>query len=137
MKKELRIYVINVNKVDFDVINLTDSHFMDIAEEQGTVYTVESFTHAFNISETIKSDCMMLRFIEVEIEEPVKTLYYHVYPNENNDEYKDINVYEIKLDKLVYIINIETRIENESEIVILDYILINDLPDLKYKLELI
>lgn len=72
MKKELRVYCININKVNIEVPNLNDSDFMDIAEEQGYVYTLDSFTRAFNITETITSNYMMIRFIEVECTDKIE-----------------------------------------------------------------
>lgn len=64
MKKEIRVYVINVNETDADVMTLNDSDFMDIAEEQGNIMTTDTFTKLFN-EERINSNTDVIRFIEV------------------------------------------------------------------------
>ena len=72
--KELRVYVINIEDVDFErqmpvnttVEELSDEDFIGIAEEQGLVYTLNGFTQAFN-NENINSSTDIIRFIEVEV----------------------------------------------------------------------
>ena len=72
--KELRVYVINIEDVDFErqmpvnttVEELSDKDFIEIAEEQGLVYTLNGFTQAFN-NENINSSTDIIRFIEVEV----------------------------------------------------------------------
>lgn len=72
--KELRVYVINIEDVDFErqmpvnttVEELSDEDFIEIAEEQGLVYTLNGFTQAFN-NENINSSTDIIRFIEVEV----------------------------------------------------------------------
>lgn len=72
--KELRVYVINIEDVDFErqmpvnttVEELSDKDFIEIAEEQGLVYTLNGFTQAFN-DQDINSSIDIIRFIEVEV----------------------------------------------------------------------
>ena len=72
--KELRVYVINVDDVDFEkempvntaVSELSDKMFIEIAERQGSVYTLQGFQNAFN-NENINSSADIIRFIEVEV----------------------------------------------------------------------
>ena len=72
--KELRVYVINIEDVDFEtqmpvnttIEELSDKDFIEIAEEQGLVYTLNGFTQAFN-NENINSSTGIIRFIEVEV----------------------------------------------------------------------
>ena len=72
--KELRVYVINVDDVDFEkempvntaVSELSDKKFIEIAERQGSVYTLQGFQNAFN-NENINSSADIIRFIEVEV----------------------------------------------------------------------
>lgn len=57
-----RIYAINLwELLDADTVNLTDDEFMEIAEEQGLVWTLEGFEKAFNNEEV--SDDWMIRII--------------------------------------------------------------------------
>ena len=50
-----RIYIINVpeNKGSDD---FTDDEFMDMAEEQGTVYSLKGFQNAFNYEDGINEN---------------------------------------------------------------------------------
>ena len=72
--KELRVYVINVDDVDFEkempvntaVSELSDKKFIEIAERQGSVYTLQGFQNAFN-NENINSSADIIRFIEVDV----------------------------------------------------------------------
>jgi predicted RNA-binding protein with EMAP domain len=64
---EIRVYAIdtlNVKKLDWD--DLTDEQFMDLAEKEGSVYTLESFTQDFNNS-YIDSNVDKIRFISVPV----------------------------------------------------------------------
>ena len=72
--KELRVYVINIDEIDFEnemPVNTTvsqtlDEKFMNIAEKQGGVYTIQGFQNAFN-EEKINTAVDVIRFIEVEV----------------------------------------------------------------------
>lgn len=72
--KELRVYLIDVNEVDFEeempantsVLELSDDKFMEIAENQGNVYTINGFQNAFNEEEICVSNDF-IRFVEVEV----------------------------------------------------------------------
>lgn len=72
--KELRVYLIDVDKVNFkeempvntSILELTDDKFIEIAENQGNVYTTKGFQSAFNDEEIcISKD--IIRFIEIEV----------------------------------------------------------------------
>lgn len=52
--------------VNTTVEELSDEDFIEIAEEQGLVYTLNGFTQAFN-NENINSSTDIIRFIEVEV----------------------------------------------------------------------
>lgn len=67
--KELRVYIINIEKLDemLGADDLSDNEFMDIAEQQGTVYTLKGFQNAFNQMDEINTSNQYLRIIEVEI----------------------------------------------------------------------
>lgn len=71
MKKEIRVYAIGISMLDDDydkdIRTVTDSEFMNIAEEQGLVFTLNSFQESFNSNENISTDEHIIRFIEVEI----------------------------------------------------------------------
>ena len=70
MKKELRVYAIHISYLDgefYKDVEITDSEFMNIAEEQGLVFTLNSFQESFNSNENISTDEHIIRFIEVEI----------------------------------------------------------------------
>lgn len=59
--KEIRAYLIHIDSCDnYDL--LSDDEFMDIAEEQGTVYSLKGFAQAFN-NEMIDDLNYWLRFI--------------------------------------------------------------------------
>ena len=66
----IRVYVINLDKLD--VVKGSDDYsneeFMNMAEEQGTVYTLKGFQNAFNYEESISSFNCYLRFIDTERE---------------------------------------------------------------------
>ena len=66
MKKEMRIYIVDVNMYDFDTSPSTwsDEKFISEAEIQGNVYTLKSFEKNWN-NENIVFDSF-IRFIEVE-----------------------------------------------------------------------
>lgn len=51
---ETKVYMIQVEE-DMGSDNYTDEEFMDIAEEQGTVYSLKGFQDAFNYSDNINS----------------------------------------------------------------------------------
>ena len=63
---EIRVYVIDQNVSDVYANSKTDEEFMEIAEEQGRVYTLEGFQEAFNLEE-INSAIDVIRFITVPI----------------------------------------------------------------------
>ena len=53
MKTETRVYLIDLHKAEKGIKhwNFTDEQFMDIAEEQGYVYSLEGFSKAYNTSQ--------------------------------------------------------------------------------------
>ena len=59
---ETRIYVVE----DIDASNLNDEEFMDLAEEEGRVYTLQGFQEAFNLEE-INSAIDVIRIINVPV----------------------------------------------------------------------
>ena len=61
---EIRVYVIDQNVSDVYVNSKTDEEFMEIAEEQGRVYTLDGFQEAFNLEE-VNSSIDVIRFITV------------------------------------------------------------------------
>lgn len=63
--EEIRVYVINMGRLSVDSDTLTDEEFMDIAEEQGSVFSIEGFTNLFN-TESITSLGHEIRFITIE-----------------------------------------------------------------------
>lgn len=66
----IRVYIINLDKLD-DIKGSDDysnEEFMDIAEEQGTVYTLKGFQNAFNYEESISPINCYIRFIDTERE---------------------------------------------------------------------
>lgn len=69
-KVEIRVYVIeaeNTLMVDERIFSdLTDEEFMDLAEEEGRVYSLEGFKDAFN-EEEINTAIDVIRFINVVI----------------------------------------------------------------------
>lgn len=58
---ETRVYVLDVNKVDFEN-DISDEDFMTLAEEEGRVYTLQGFQQSFN-SEEVNSHNDIIRFI--------------------------------------------------------------------------
>lgn len=67
----IRVYIINLDKLD-DIVgadDYSDEDFMEIAEGQGTVYTLKGFQNAFNCEESITPFNCYLRFIETESED--------------------------------------------------------------------
>lgn len=66
MQKELRIYGISCNDFDGNPSELTKGAFMDKAEEQGNVWTIDIFQQQFN-NEEISCFDMFIKFIEVDI----------------------------------------------------------------------
>lgn len=63
-EKRTRVYLINLNNVDLNdhYQALTDEQFMDIAEQEGTVYPLKGFADAFNLS-TINTESDVIRII--------------------------------------------------------------------------
>jgi|TARA_R110002051_G_scaffold222223_3_gene285848 hypothetical protein len=63
---EQKVYIIDVSFDDFEIPDLKGSgsleEFMDIAEEQGTVYSINGFTKAFNEGR-INSNTDIIRII--------------------------------------------------------------------------
>ena len=51
MKKEVRVYVIDLNLDDVDFGHLDEESKMDLAEKQGNVYSLEGFAKAINNEE--------------------------------------------------------------------------------------
>ena len=47
-QSETRVYVVDVEETDLDVIQINDDEFMNLAEEQGAVYTIQGFQEDFN-----------------------------------------------------------------------------------------
>ena len=64
--KELRVYVVDINTVEEQTDLVTDEVFMELAEQRGTVYSIEGFELAFNYEE-LNTSTDMIRFIEVEV----------------------------------------------------------------------
>lgn len=77
MKKEVRVYLISTEIVEekypeLDSINnISDEEFMDMAEEEGTVYSLKGFQEQWNHYgyEMATPDYSYIRFIEVETQE--------------------------------------------------------------------
>ena len=78
-KKEMRVYVVPFDKVFdkvdkiineeiFDVNNINDEQFMDIAEKYGEVYTLNGLQNVWNNDSSMcpQADYTYIRFIEVE-----------------------------------------------------------------------
>ena len=72
---ELRVFLINYDKnsIMFDNIkNPSDEEFMDEAELQGTVFTLEGFVEHFNMSYSeINQETDVIRIIHVPVSLPV------------------------------------------------------------------
>lgn len=65
--KEIRVYVVDVHSDTDELIPLlSDEEFMNVAEHNGTVYTLQGFQYAFNNNE-INSSAEFIRIIEVEV----------------------------------------------------------------------
>lgn len=67
-KKEMRVYVIDSNRFDYDIENMdifkwSDEKWMDESEEQGSVYSLKGFQYAINGDE-LNTFSMYIRFIE-------------------------------------------------------------------------
>ena len=64
-QSETRVYVIdtfNVRGINWN--DLTDEEFINLAEEDGNVYTLQGFQEAFN-SQDINTEIDVIRFINV------------------------------------------------------------------------
>lgn len=67
--KEFRVYVVDVHSDTDELIPLlSDQEFMNVAEDNGTVYTLQGFQQAFNNDE-INSSEEFIRIIEVDVYE--------------------------------------------------------------------
>ena len=71
-KYELRVAVIDIDELtkkqsDIDYYTISNEQFLDIAEEQGTVYSMSGFSAAFNDA-CISTDSDVLRFILVHVD---------------------------------------------------------------------
>ena len=67
MKKEIRVYVLNIEDYEGAFCDLSDEEVMDMAEESGSVYSLKGFENAFNDAEdNLNPDYYCIRFIEVE-----------------------------------------------------------------------
>ena len=65
--KEIRVYVVDVHSDTDELIPLlSDEEFMNVAEHNGTVYTLQGFQYAFN-NDLINSSEEFIRIIEVEV----------------------------------------------------------------------
>ena len=65
LKSETRVYVIdtfNVRERNWN--DLTDEEFINLAEEDGNIYTLQGFQEAFN-SQDINTEIDVIRFINV------------------------------------------------------------------------
>lgn len=76
MAKETLIYIVSLDSIEdvelrksIERLNKTDAEletFMDLAEEQGTVYSLPGFEQAFNTFSYPVVDCIM-KIVEVEM----------------------------------------------------------------------
>jgi len=66
--KELRFYLVDIDRVSRHIIvqDLTDEEFMEEAEKQGNVYTLDGFVKGFN-EVVIHQSTDILRVIEIEL----------------------------------------------------------------------
>lgn len=80
---ETRVYVLGV---DDYTPTLTDDEFIKMAEEQGTVYTLNGFQAAFNRQE-INTATQFVRFVEMPKEQPLKN--YFVFGSEVCEKLRD------------------------------------------------
>lgn len=58
-----RVYAIDLYEIDGSVTDLSDDEFIDIAERQGKIWTLEGFEKAFNNDEV--SDQWIIRIINL------------------------------------------------------------------------
>lgn len=67
IKKELRVYLIDIEKLDecIGADDLSDNEFIEIAEEQGTVFSLKGFQESFNRTDEINTTNQYLRIIEI------------------------------------------------------------------------
>jgi hypothetical protein len=65
MNKEIRVYVLETSKYN-QALLWENEMFMRIAEQDGSIYTLEGFQRAFN-EEEIDSRYCLIRFIEIEM----------------------------------------------------------------------
>lgn len=63
-QSETRVYVVK-EKGEQYLHSRTDDEFMELAEEQGRVYTLEGFQKAFNFDGAVDTDIDIIRFISV------------------------------------------------------------------------
>jgi len=63
---ETRVYLLTVEDSDISEENMSDGEFMKLAEEKGSVYSLEGFQQAFNWEE-VNSSTDVIRFINVTI----------------------------------------------------------------------
>ncbi len=63
-QSETRVYVVDTIASDCFANDLKDDEFMDLAEEQGRVYTLQGFQESFNLEE-INSSIDVIRIINV------------------------------------------------------------------------
>lgn len=64
--KELRVYAVDVDILENYTNLITDDVFIELAEKQGTVYSLKGFELAFNYQE-LNTSTDIIRFIEVEV----------------------------------------------------------------------
>lgn len=64
--KELRVYAVDVDILEEQTCSITDDVFIELAEKQGTVYSLKGFELAFNYQE-LNTSTDIIRFIEVEV----------------------------------------------------------------------
>lgn len=75
MKKEVRVYIVETFNDDIeekiDINNLTEDEFIELAEEQGTVYSLKDFQDIWNhyCYAMANPEYSYIRFIEVETQE--------------------------------------------------------------------
>lgn len=67
MSKEIRVYVASQEEYSIDELeNMSNDEFIDIAELNGLVYSLNGFAQNFN-TENIYTGVDYIRFIEVEV----------------------------------------------------------------------
>ena len=65
--REFRVYIVDVHSDTDELIPLlTDEEFMNMAEHNGTVYSLSGFQHAYN-NDLINSNEEFIRIMEVEV----------------------------------------------------------------------